>query len=368
MNEGDNFGTASGGANQPQFSNSFDRPTGAITSSPEGGVPTVSTGGASNSSKFFGGRSKYSSRSSSGSQVNFAAAQQIASNPNTPQFFSEAVIANNPAPVETERKPKKGLIFAVVGAVALILVVVLVVALLPKGGGTGDTPEERLANLGKLIDDYRDNVKYYESIHKMAREYGFGFNPSGIKDEEAYKENKSALDNNLSRIKDFRSELDKYNNVSVKDINTDDQVAVDDYIASLKKSLDGRINAYESYSKLLNGLTHAYATKGSEDAIKEIKEALPNDNSKAAGELVDRYYDSLKNYQSIGMKNNCNEKPNTSVCVNNLANIGALNTNVENDSSISSAFFSIASGISGDSDDPLVIMNKISNVEETEQK
>ena len=166
MNEGDTFGTASGGANQPQFSNSFDRPSGAITSSPEEGVPTVSTASSSNSSKFFGGRSRFSGRSSGGSsQANFAAAQQISSNPNTPQFFSEAVLANNPAPVENESKPKKGL-FIGIGAVAVVLIIVLVVALIPKGSGGTDPFAELPTETQEFLSDdtYEEAIAFEEMM------------------------------------------------------------------------------------------------------------------------------------------------------------------------------------------------------------
>lgn len=167
MNEGDTFGTASGGANQPQFSNSFDRPSGAITSSPEEGVPTVSTAGSSNSSKFFGGRSRFSGRSSGGSsQANFAAAQQISSNPNTPQFFSEAVLANNPAPVENESKPKKGLFIGIGAALVVVLIVVVIAIVAPKGGGDNDPTTIKVADVVKEIsrDDALDAIDLEKRI------------------------------------------------------------------------------------------------------------------------------------------------------------------------------------------------------------
>ena len=118
MNEGDKFGALYKGANNPQGGNSSGHPT----------------DNAANTSKFFGGKTRYSGRQTvSSAHMNYAAAQNVASNPNTPDFFGEAMVANNPYPVENTRKPKKGLFIAVGAALVVILAVVLVVCLLPKG-------------------------------------------------------------------------------------------------------------------------------------------------------------------------------------------------------------------------------------------
>lgn len=181
MNEGETFGTATGGAMPPQNGNSFDRPTGVISSgatgvagaagigtvgaiagtiagaangaaapmpntalstgvapttdisAETGNIPTISTAGVSNSSRFFGGRSRFSRHNAanavSSQQANYAAAQNIAANPNTPQFFSDAVVASTPVPPAPKRKSKKGL-FIGIGAVVVVAVVAVVAGVL----------------------------------------------------------------------------------------------------------------------------------------------------------------------------------------------------------------------------------------------
>lgn len=94
------------------------------------------------------------------SAENFAAAQSLASNPNTPQFFGEAAMAANPYPTQSTRGPRssmrKPLIIGgiAIGAIAIIAIIVLAIS-----GGIGGSPKiesTKVAgemNIGAIFDE-----------------------------------------------------------------------------------------------------------------------------------------------------------------------------------------------------------------------
>ncbi len=301
MNEGDTFGTASGGANQPQFSNSFDRPSGAITSSPEGSVPTVSTAGSSNSSKFFGGKSRFSSRSSGGSsQTNFAAAQQISSNPNTPEFFSEAVMANTPAPVENEGKSKKGLFIGIGAAlVAIIVVVVVVVVVSTGGGGGGGGNNPEVLSIEKANETLtRDLVLDVVDLENEFATIG-GYN----KTDDSFFDK----DYHDTLVKNFES----YEKVaaSVKGVK---KVEGDDERGQKLESIDERMQkALPVYKTLVERYKIIYDAKVSKDLSKlnSVDDAVSKNTAKEYIEAVNGYQNFIKNKYEA---NKCNVEPTES--------------------------------------------------------
>ena len=94
------------------------------------------------------------------STKDFAAAQSLASNPNTPQFFGEAAMAANPYPTQRTRSPRtsmrKPLIIGgiAIGAIALIAIIILAISGVT-GGGTKieSTKVAGEMNVGAIFDD-----------------------------------------------------------------------------------------------------------------------------------------------------------------------------------------------------------------------
>lgn len=99
------------------------------------------------SSKLGTSRSRFNSRANryAEQQTNYSAAQSIAQNQNTPQFFSDAVMANTPVPVEPPKKSKAPLFIGLAVALVAVVAVVLVVTLMPKGE-TDDKKKEVIAS------------------------------------------------------------------------------------------------------------------------------------------------------------------------------------------------------------------------------
>lgn len=296
MNEGDNFGTANGGA-APQGNNtnnqSFDPPKETVSSTPSseesGEIPTVSTAGVSNSSKYFGARGRRSSRGQHpDQQVNFAAAQNIASNPNTPQFFSEAVMADNPYPTETPRKSKTPLFIGIAAAVVL-LVVVIVIAVIPKGdgGGAGGDGKETAMEATFNSQDVT-NINKMESLYRqMIREEIRGSDFAAQDFHEQIEKGTTSYRNVLNAIKDKEKQLKK----------EDKDAKIDDIIAKMEKNVVIFEENYKQYDAFFKALENE-----KEDTINDISDESIKKLAKSYYNHYVSYQKTRKEFRSAGCK------------------------------------------------------------------
>ncbi|MBR6134530.1 hypothetical protein IKQ38_03560 [Candidatus Saccharibacteria bacterium] len=296
MNEGDNFGTANGGA-APQGNNtnnqSFDPPKETVSSTPSseesGEIPTVSTAGVSNSSKYFGARGRRSSRSQHpDQQVNFAAAQNIASNPNTPQFFSEAVMADNPYPTETPRKSKTPLFIGIAAAVVL-LVVVIVIAVIPKGdgGGAGGDGKETAMEATFNSQDVT-NINKMESLYRqMIREEIRGSDFAAQDFHEQIEKGTTSYRNVLNAIKNNEKQLKK----------EDKDADIDGVIAKMEKNVGIFEENYKQYDAFYKALENE-----KEDTISEISDESIKKLAKSYYNHYVSYQKTRKEFRSAGCK------------------------------------------------------------------
>lgn len=121
------------------------------------------------SSKLGTSRSRFNSRANryAEQQANFSAAQSIAQNQNTPQFFSDAVMANTPAPVEPPKKSKAPLFIGLAVALVAVVAVVLVVVLLPKGDGSLTEEERKELMVATFNDEDVGNINKMETLYRQ---------------------------------------------------------------------------------------------------------------------------------------------------------------------------------------------------------
>ena len=94
------------------------------------------------------------------SAEDFAAAQSLASNPNTPQFFGEAAVAANPYPTQRTRGPRssmrKPLIIGGIAIGAIALIAIIVLAISGGMGGSSKIESTKVAgemNIGAIFDE-----------------------------------------------------------------------------------------------------------------------------------------------------------------------------------------------------------------------
>ncbi len=380
MNEGDTFGTATGGATPPQNGNSFDRPTGVISSgvtgaitsagaastadatTETGDIPTVSTAGVSNSSRFFGGRSRFSRHNTASAvspqQANYAAAQNIAANPNTPQFFSDAVVANTPVPPAPKRKSKKGLFIGIGAAVVVAVVAVVAVVLVGAGDNfIGGTQEEQLSELTELIDSSRDGIEYFETIHSAASNMEYGLGSTLIERDGDPEETVRQIENYLLIAKELRNSLDRYD---IEPAGVDDNgKGIKEYILDLEEVLDDRAESYEDYSVFLPAILRAISSDGDIEKIQTTKNILSDDDYSAIRESLERYFEKEKKFKENFGRDGCSGGYLLdNVCYSELAIQSQLNDLLDEDPAISKTLYSISSK-SSNSKKPLAIMNKI---------
>ena len=321
------------------------------------------------SAKFFGHRSRnMASRSRSArADAELVATKRIADNPNNPEFFRQA--AQNEVGIQSVRRQsrrlsKKPLIIGV-GLVA-ILVIIVAGILIAKGrtSSGGNTPDERLANLADLANNYYDSVKFFESINDIALEGAFVYDVNAHTKEE-YEEYDKDLKDNFERVKAFRNKLSDFGKIDVKDLNySDDNANANVYLSDLKASLDKRIGTYESYTDLFSALYQVYATYGDADSIKKVEEVSGSQEIKSVADDLRDYYNRYNHYVEIAKNNKCPfskggepRSNGTPVCEKNADEAETLTYDMrENNSGLGFALSTIA--VKGN-DKPTILMNKI---------
>lgn len=286
MNEGDTFSTANNGDdNIPNSSNSFDQPSAAIMSSPDdqGDIPIISTEGSSNSSKFFGSHGRRSSRRVDKQQTDFLAAQNIASNPNAPQFFRDAAAESATSYVQPSSSSKKKPI--IIGVVALVVVAVVGVVVAMAAGVIPSPIEEdqkpkdvrtafnRYANYFLYGEEKDDDIDGEYENKEYAAQANHG--------EEEYMDKANEL------LTDFKT---KYDTLKDKlDIGDEGKESVDRFI-NINVFLFKKDLFAQSMSETEDDIFNKYAENGYDSAIKSIKDEygkyITND-----GSFIDTYAD-----------------------------------------------------------------------------
>ena len=216
------------------------------------------------SSKLGTSRSRFNSRANryAEQQTSFSAAQSIAQNQNTPQFFSDAVMANTPAPVEPPKKSKKPLFIGLGVAAVAIIAVVAVVAFIPSIGqeeGGDGTISQKTKNLYYSFANY---ILYGEDkTDEFTEEYEYGskYHYATLDDDkrEAY-------------IKTSIEKFDAFKESYEKDNVEDDELSAK--IDGYQKNLD--LFLYIEKYPIISGsaLLSAYVEKGKDETEKALKD------------------------------------------------------------------------------------------------
>lgn len=230
------------------------------------------------SSKLGTSRSRFNSRANryAEQQANYSAAQSIAQNQNTPQFFSDAVMASTPAPVEPPKKSKAPLFIGLAVALVAVVAVVLVVVLLPKGGDIDDgkAPEQVYAET--VLDDLRDILDdgpVAQTEDTLLALYNGSISISGsVFSEDALGNISDGLDN-INRLSEG---LNKFDISQLTEENAS-------RIEEIKESIKSRAAAYQ---KIYDGFNTLYkATYGNNlEAQKELS------TNEYAQKLINAYY------------------------------------------------------------------------------
>lgn len=297
MNEGENLGFGSNPSGQ------IDNPGPIISNTPETQNNSVSTSGASNNSKFFGGRSRYNAnRFAQRSDVtNFAAAQNIASNPNTPQFFSDAVMESTPVPVEKPRTNKMPIIIGAVVVVLLIIAGIIGTIMMSNGGGAGGAKDGEipLANIDDIItrdmalkasdleSDYMKIINHETEDLKM-------FSDSYIKTAKE----------NLEAYRTIAQTFEKYKSVQGQDkLNRNIKVEM------VGKKMREALPVYEKLVKNLEQINQAYKGKIETSGVEDEDSRV----------LLERYMKAEKTFKAqdkLRKQNGCDNEDieQTAIC------------------------------------------------------
>ncbi len=262
MNEGDNFGTAKGGAGQQ--------------------------GGGINRSRYFGARSRSAARGQIAmQQTNFTAAQNIAANPNTPKFFSDAVIANSAPPVEAPRKRKLPL-FIGIGAGIILLVVAIVAVVMMKtnsdgNGSDGGTVMEATFNSTDVNNIYEMEALYQDMI--MGVLYSSDFATEDF--HNRIKNGTTAYKNVLAAIKNKEKQLKK----------EDEDAKIDVIISKMEKNVGIFEENYTQYDLLYSALENM-----GDDTLNEISDESIKELAKNYYEHYVSYVKNRDNFRETGCK------------------------------------------------------------------
>ena len=335
FNSGEIYSMNPGEQNQ----NNFGQP-GPIMSSPNDATPSpapapISSGQPSaNTSRFFGGASRYKGPRT-----------RSASNP---EYFSQPaptpgpIAMSEPLPQYKERKSKAP-IFIGIGAIAVIGIIVAAVILLPGIANGGGASEEEIADLTNLMKEYGESAIFYDS--EIRYEPRLATPSDNTKGHEDYKKQ---LTTNLEGVHALREQLDKYNNTKaiIKD-GSDEELDADEKIKELKKILDERISMYEKYAEVMTAYSDIYISSGSTESIKAFESATGTNGKKALDKLS-KYFNAKNRLNKIFVNNTCTTTMDECVSVYNT--MTEAKNSIENDKDFSAVANEIANKKLPDSD------------------
>lgn len=255
------------------------------------------------SSKLGTSRSRFNSRANryAEQQANYSAAQSIAQNQNTPQFFSDAVMASTPAPVEPPKKSKAPLFIGLAVALVAVVAVVLVVTLMPKGDGDSqDTTRLELAN---IVREQYDSYWFSEERINLLDAETFRIESFYIRDDDVYNE---FIADNEETIKNVKS---------LREVLGDERYSAIDNINEARDVLDKKIQVYERYNQITTAIVDATRANSSNDANEILAPYKDLTGMADVITAISYVVDNIKEPNKIFESNKCNENPATDVCI-----------------------------------------------------
>ena len=293
-----NSGTGTFGAD-----NDYDQPAAIVSGGEDGGAVAFDSNNKNSSAKYFGRRSREKATKSSAPQMQanaeFIAANNIANNPNNPDFFREAAANNATSSIQRQPRQINKKPFIIVGALILVAVIGFAIySLIPK-----PTQEEIAGDLSEVITQNFDGISYYElKIQNLDTEK---MNLSTFKyaNDSDYEALKSTDSSKMEMVKKIQTALKDRKNSSIEG-------------ASLAlKQLEARIAQYEKYNSITYAIIDAMRSGDSNQAEQLLAPYKDMNGMSSTISIIKEAAPLRKKVEDVVKNNNCREKM-TQACIN----------------------------------------------------
>lgn len=237
-----------------------------------------------NNSRYFGNRPRRI-----GNTRRFNAPQT-----STSQYFNQQAPALTPTPPPTayqepkRKRSKKPLIFGLLAIVAIAAVVAIVV-LIPKNTETAKKDEAKPEDIYSIISTYKTSVIYFDERY-ATQDGSVRLAITKYERTDILEEEKKTLDENYTKIEEFRKKLDNFSDIKPDQANKE--------LVNLKKSLDTRMPYYKKLKEVYGSALDVAIHQGEQKYIEAFKTAANCDKGNEFADLLTRHYaDYVKLYK-----------------------------------------------------------------------
>ena len=214
----------------------------------------------------------------------------------TPDFFSQAMAQNTPAPTQKNRVNKKP-IFITLGILGIIAFIVLTVTvIIPMIGDVIASKDKNhsFLELQATIAEYREDVLNMYSIFSAANKENHLWIP--LEDKETMQQSITARDKIAARVKEFKEKINGFGGVKAYDY-FGNQIEVDLKLDYIKKEIDLYLVQFEKINKIDSLIVDVYMSNGDQTKINAIRSAYEDKEMSEIADTIESFYKVYREYE-----------------------------------------------------------------------
>ena len=273
-----------------QDQNPFRRP-GSFVGSQNNATPT-------NTSKYFGTRSRFNRNRSTTNQSNYSQQPSFASYAVEPSYPTQQVAK----PINPAAKKRKKII-AIVGVSLAALIVLIAVgsAIISNTGIMNIGKNHNLSDLQTLLEKYYPHVHVAWTSNENCLDGGNRLmNPEIDTTEiDKQKENMTEVENGVA---EFLDQIDKYGGIKAIDENGE-VVELDDKLKIIKNNTKKLQEFFTKLQKVYNLVFDIYISKGSTASIEALKNASDDEKYAQLANYYKSYYSATEKLEELAKNN-----------------------------------------------------------------
>ncbi len=228
----------------------------------------------------------------------------------TPDFFSQAMAQNTPAPTRKNRVNKKP-IFITLGILGIIAFIVLTVTvIIPMIGDiiASTNKNHSITELQAVAKEYYKDVINMELIIEASVKDNTVLKiPEDLNTRQSIEEKGIKNRADVSkRIEEFIEKLDKFGGVIAYD-RSNNEINLDSTIKEAKTKLSKHKEVYDDINTVYSAVANVYISNGEEDKIEKLRNCYEDDDLNKVADLLRDSYSTIKTKDGTEISN-VNEK------------------------------------------------------------
>ena len=228
----------------------------------------------------------------------------------TPDFFSQAMAQNTPAPTQKNRVNKKP-IFITLGILGIIAFIVLTVTvIIPMIGDIIASTDKNhsITELQAVAKEYYKDVINMELIIEASVKDNTVLKiPEDLNTRQSIEEKGIKNRADVSkRIEEFLEKLDKFGGVMAYD-RSNNEINLDSTIEEAKTKLSKHKEVYDDINTVYSAVANVYISNGEESKIEKLRNCYEDDDLNKVADLLRDSYSTIKTKDGTEI-GNVNEK------------------------------------------------------------